>query len=114
MAVYNPIPKRFLVHNILYDEYVKEGRHSDAVYEDSKAVRFVRLQPKSALKSNSILKLIEFDYLLFIDVTNSMPAIKPVIKSKVVFDGDVFLVKAAEPLWVDTRLHHYEVQLVKG
>lgn len=112
--IFMPIPRRLLPHEISYDEYLKEGRHSDAVYEDSKAVRFVRLQPKSALKSNSILKLIEFDYLLFIDVTNSMPAIKPVIKSKVVFDGDVFLVKAVEPLWVDTRLHHYEVQLVKG
>lgn len=113
MAVYKPIPKRFLPHVADYYEFTGNAgpRNGSSKYKEKQTVRWTRIIPGDSLKMNNSTEGTAFNYMLFWDVVNTTPKCEPIIKSNVIWQGKELVIVGVEALYTDTKLHHYEVKL---
>lgn len=111
--IFMPIPRRLLPHEISYEEYKGNAgpRNGSSQFETAYDIRFTRLVPSEALRMSNDSEGVKFDYMLFLDASNTKPFIEPVIKSKVLWQGKELVIVGVEDLYTDTKLHHYEVKL---
>lgn len=106
-----PIPKRLLLHSIVYTEKVKNDRWGK---NDPVTIDKVLVQPASTLNIKSNRQDVTADHLLFIDRVNSSHFFKMTEGSKVKFgDEDEWIVSKVKTLYaLSDDPHHYEVELI--
>jgi len=107
-----PIPKRLLIHNINHIRNDKDpfGSPTEVFNNPVKRVRIEPTQKRILGKENTEVQL---NSLVFYDCINSNPkGIEFKIEDVIEFNGTNYTVKAIEPLYDESKLHHYEIGLV--
>ena len=111
MAV-KPIPKRLLIHSVDYREYIQDDRWGDR-YADPVTLRFVRVEPATALNRDATKEEISGQAVLFLDRVFTRPFVEPKEKSKVTFKGREYEIHEVKALYAfGPDAHHFEVVLV--
>lgn len=110
MAVYRPIQKRLLIHDILYKEKVEDS-FEGVKYKEPVLIKNVRVEPTDKLIMTDNNKQIVSNTLVFIDSFYTLPDIRDTIKNEdiIIFEGREVIVKGVDRLYDNTRLHHLEV-----
>lgn len=109
------IPKRLLIHTVQYAEYVENaggwgGQAGN--YKPEVTYKHVRVEPSTKLFSDGTGNSVTAKAVMFIDMVNSdFNNNVPKEKSKITFEGMVFVVGQVDYLYART-LHHLEVYLV--
>lgn len=108
-----PIPKKLLIHEAVYEEYVPGDSWTPAGYKPAVTLQNVRIDVGSRLTRSGNGEQILYNALLFYDAENSSAsgAFEFKEQSKLTFDGDTMTVNKVNPL-CGYRLHHYEVELI--
>lgn len=111
MAV-KPIPKRLLIHSVDYREYIQDDRWGDR-FADPITLRFVRVEPATALNRDATKEEIPARAILFLDRVFTRPFVEPKEKSRVTFQGHEYEVHEVKALYAfGPDVHHFEVVLV--
>jgi|SRR5690606_20627626 len=101
-----------LIHEIEYVEYLEDGRWGDT-YADSVPVRFVRVEPATALDRDSAKEEVRAENILFLDGRHTKPFVVPKQKDKIIFQGREYEVSRVEIFYaISNRIHHIEAELV--
>ncbi|MBU9711065.1 putative minor capsid protein [Evansella tamaricis] len=115
MAIIRPIPRKLLIHEVEYREYLGSGRNGETWAEDKDMIslKHVRIEPSSEVKRTAYGDERQLHGILFIDHRNSNPNIKPKEKSKVYFNGQEHFVNKVDVIYgLGNTPHHYEVELI--
>ncbi len=108
------IPLHLLIHEVEYMEVRKDSRYGTEYAEPIK-IEKVLVQYGTRLKRKSVAigesEEQQIKALLFLDAIHTKPFILLKEKSKILFDGQEFIVDFVDRCYT-TKLHHYEVQLV--
>lgn len=108
-----PIPKRMLVHTIIYEEYEEEGPFGGGDFADPITIEGVRVEPSSSIRQNSNGEEIVLKGTVFLDAQNTPLYRKLKEKSKVTFGDDDYRVHQCQALFAldGVTPHHFEVEL---
>ncbi|WP_017728499.1 putative minor capsid protein [Halalkalibacterium ligniniphilum] len=107
-----PIPRRFLIHSIEYEEFVRDGSFGEE-FAPSETISFVLVQPKSELKRDSNGEEVQVQGVIFLDAVNTPKFKRLREKSKVKFNGNDYRIVACDALYAfkSNTPHHYEVDI---
>ena len=111
MAMYRPIKKRILIHEIEYREKVSDD-FMGTQYRDGIIVSNVRVEPKDKISQNGTDKSVVANHLIFIDMFYTKPEyITSLIKAedKILFAGKELEVVEVREIYDGSRLHHLEI-----
>ena len=108
MAI-KPIPKKALIHNIEYREFIgSDGWNGE--YAEPLPIQNVRVVPVTSLSRDANAIQDDSTHVVYVDAKNSseLPTFKT--QSKVIWDYQEFEVNVVKPQYGFT-LHHYELEL---
>lgn len=110
-----PIPKSLLPHTVmLYKKVSSGGFYDEASLDSGTELSYVRMEPSSKIVRDKNNAEIQLSTTLFFDCKNSRPcAVSFSVDDIVLFNGQKHRVQVVEPLYDRTKLHHYELGLVK-
>lgn len=109
----NPIPRHLLIHEIEYEEFIRDGSFGEE-FKDPETIVHVLVQPKTVLSRGSNNEEVQVRSIMFIDLMNTPNAKELIVKSKVRFNGKVMRVNACNAYYTldPVTPHHYEVELI--
>ena len=107
-----PIPKRMLVNNATYEEYIADTGEGSS-YATSIILDNIKIDEQTQFSYSNNGKEIVGNGMLFYDLTNSSGFTnKPVNESKITFNGKTYTIKNTDILrGNDSVPHHYEILL---
>ena len=128
-----PIPKKVLIHTCTYEKYLGRDEWGGGdTFAQPITLGFVRIEPVKNFKRTTNAEYIIYDSILFYDIKNSRSGLvwnqteltweeteltwegeetDFVHKSKITFDGKVYIIESISPIYAD-KLHHYELGLI--
>lgn len=107
-----PIPKKLLIHNIVYQEMGESDGWNTSPAGDPVPVNFVRVQPISRANRSANSQGTTAEHELFIDRTHSSEYFEFKVGAEVTFKNKIFKVADVSPMYdFDTVPHHYEIGL---
>ncbi len=112
--LFKPIPKRLLIHTVVYHAPTGEGdgSMSGGNTAQPQTIKFARFEPtrKKVIRSDNTEVLT--NGVLFIDAVNSEPFIIPNESGKIEFEGSELVIVQIKTLNADKlEPHHIEVML---
>lgn len=114
MVAIRPIPKTLLIHTVTHAKTAEEDRWGKETLKEEKKLRFVRLEPSGKVVRDKNNAEIQLSATLFYDCKNSKPAgMKIAVDDIIIFNEQKYKVQVVEPLYDGSKLHHYELGLVK-
>ena len=109
-----PIPKRLLIHTAILYQRVNVDKWGKGELNGGQMLSDIRIEPSEQIirdKNNSEIQLAA---TLFLDCRNSQPAdISFKVDQIVDFNGQKYQIKTVEPLYDNSKLHHYEIGMVR-
>lgn len=111
---YKPIPKKALIHTIIYTEKSDNtGGWGGSSENEPETIKHVRVEPKNSVKKTAENEEKLVKGLLFLDAKYSKPFKELVVDSEIKFGGQSLTVLSCEPAYTDSfEPHHYEVELI--
>ena len=111
-----PLPKRWLIHEIKYEEYTgKRDSYGNYIYADPVVIKHVRFDDETVFSRDMTDTKIIANAVIFVDSTHStnLPE-KFVEQSKITFRDDVFTLKKVIEAYHPTKnkVRHYELEVV--
>lgn len=112
MSIIKPIPKRLLIHSIIYREKLPDDGWGGG-FAEPVTIENIRVEPARSINRSGNADDIVARNIVFIDRVYSKPFLELKEKSKVEFNGKEYEVNKVSPHYgfKDTP-HHYEVELV--
>src|SRR5690625_4254819 len=111
-----PLPKRWLIHEIQYEEYTGESdSYGNLNYADPVVIKHVRFGDETVFSRDMTDTKIVANAVIFVDSTHSTNvAEKFVEESKITFnDKNYTLKKVVEAFHpIKNEVHHYELEVV--
>ena len=108
------IPKRLLIHNVTLVHPARKDRWGKEVPGTQTELDHVRLEPSSKIVKDKDNNEIQLAAALFFDCKNSRPkGVQFELDDQVIFNGQKHRLQLIEPLYDGSRLHHYEMGLVR-
>src|SRR5690625_47716 len=111
-----PLPKRWLVHEIKYEEFTGErDSHGNYIYDDPVVIKHVRFDDETVFSRDMTDTKIVANAVVFIDAKHStnIPE-KFVEQSKITFNDKVYTLKKVIEAYHPTKnkIRHYELEVV--
>lgn len=114
MAIIKAIPKRLLIHIVVYGKEEKNDRWGSTTLKNEQIITHVRIEPSSKIIRDKNNAEIQLAATLFYDCRNSQPrSINFSIDDIIIFNGQKYQIKDIEPLYDRKKLHHYELGVIK-
>lgn len=109
-----PLPKSWLIHSVVYEEYTGRDDFNSPNYEDPVPINFVRFDQSTVFSRDNTQTKIVADGVLFIDAVHSNPIPNLVEKSKITFNKKPYIVKKVIPCYhpQSSNIHHYEIEVI--
>lgn len=111
-----PLPKRWLIHEIQYEEYTgKRDSYGNYIYDDPITINFVRVDNETVFSRDTTDTKIVANAVVFVDSTHStnVPE-KFVEQSKITFNDEVYTLKKVVDCYYPNKnkIHHYELEVI--
>lgn len=108
-----PIPKKSLIHSATHKYNPSKDSWGKITYADEQNLTRIRVEPTSKRVLNKDNTEIQLNSLMFYDCVNSKPkGISFIMGDAIVFGSTTYTVVSIEPLYDNSKIHHYEVGLV--
>lgn len=110
-----PIPKRWLIHSIVYEGYTgQKDAYQNPIYDDPITINHVRYDQSTVFSRDSSQTKIVAEGVIFVDAVNSSPVPKFKEESKITFDGRQLTLKKVIPLYnpQENKVHHWELEVI--
>lgn len=110
-----PLPKRWLVHQIIYEGYTGEkDEFQKPMYDAPMIINHVRYDQSTVFSRDSSQTKIVAEGVIFVDAVNSSPVPEFKEESKITFNGRVLTLKKVKPLYYPDKneVHHWELEVI--
>ena len=109
-----PIPKKLLIHTVTLYKRIKMDKWGKAEMDVGQTLFNIRIEPSSQIVRDKNNAEVQLAATLFYDCRNSQPSdILFEVDQIIDFNGQKYQIKTVEPLYDCTKLHHYEVGMVR-
>lgn len=109
-----PIPKKLLIHTATLHKIADEDRWGNGGLDEGTVLRYIRVEPTSRIVRDKNNAEIQLAATMFYDCRNSRPQNIEFAVDDIVYFGKLkYSVQVVEPLYDGTKLHHYELGLIK-
>ena len=106
-----PIPRRLLIHTATLSDVTLSAFQSESLRTVA-VLQHVRIETSEKLVITKDNRQISLAATLFFDCRNSKPSyVQFSVGQRITFAGAVYRIETVEPVYDDTRLHHYELGL---
>ncbi|MED1602604.1 putative minor capsid protein [Alkalihalophilus marmarensis] len=108
-----PIPKRLLIHTIIYEEYRGDSTFGGNDFSPPEDIPFVLVQPKSELRRDATGVEIQIKGTIFLDAKNTPNFKRLKEESRIKFNGEDYRVVGCDALYTTdpNTPHHFEVDV---
>lgn len=108
------IPKRLLIHTVKLQRIVNKDRWGEEKTDSGLKLKKVRLEPSSRIVRDKNTAEVQLAATLFYDCKNSLPKDFTFLQDDIIlFNEEKFRVKVIEPFYDESKLHHYELGLIR-
>lgn len=115
-----PLPKRWLIHSIVYEEYAGKDDWSNPKYDDPITIENVRFDDSTVFSRDATQTKVLADAVIFVDTTHSKPIPEFKEESKVTLlnpdgtEGNTYTVKKVVPCYYPHKneIRHYELEVI--
>ena len=109
-----PIPKKLLIHKATLYKRLKVDKWGAVTLDGGQEIERVRMEPSRQIIRDKNNAEIQLAAMLFYDCRNSYPhGIGFEVDDIIDFCGQKHQIKSIEPLYDGSRLHHYEIGMVR-
>jgi len=108
------LPKQWLIHTILYEEYQGVDDWDNEQFAKPINIKHVRFDDSSVFSRDSNQNKIVADAIIFIDAKHSKPIKDFKERSKITFNDKEYVLKKVVPCYYPTKnkIRHYELEVV--
>lgn len=109
-----PLPKRWLIHSISYEELIDTDDYDNPIYADPIEIKHVRFDDSTVFSRDSTQKKVVADAVVFVDATHSTPLPKFVEDSKITFNSRTYTLKKIVDCYQPHKneIRHYELEVI--
>lgn len=109
-----PIPKSWLIHSIIYEEYTGNDEWNRPIYKEPLTIDYVRFDEATVFSRDSKQTVIVADGIIFVDMINSQTFPEFIEQSKITFQGKPRVLKKVIPCYYPqkNKIHHYELEVI--
>jgi len=108
-----PIPRKLLIHEVFYSEYLNEDAWSGKTYKTAVTLKYVRLETVKKNMLNSQGESSQDRAMLIFDCINSSPQASFNKKDRITFRGENYEIREIDILeGTGNKIHHFEIMLV--
>ena len=108
------IPKKLLIHTVKLQRTIDKDRWGEVKKDGGITLMQVRVEPSSRIVRDKNSAEIQLAATMFYDCRNSIPRNLSFKEDDIIlFNGQKFRVQVIEPLYDGSKLHHYELGLIK-
>jgi len=109
-----PLPKRWLIHTITYEEYIGKDDWGNPIYDDPIEIKHVRFDNSTVFSRDSTQTKVLADGIIFVDAINSNPILNFKEQSKIVFQREELTLQKVIPCYHPTKnkIRHYELEVI--
>lgn len=109
-----PIPKRLLIHTATLYQRVNVDKWGKGELNGGQELSNIRIDPSKQIIRDKNNAEVQLAATLFYDCRNSRPSDASFEVDQVVdFNGQKHQIKTVEPLYDNSKLHHYEIGMVR-
>lgn len=106
-----PIPKKLLIHNVIYLEK-GESNGWDNVLNDPVEINYVRVTPKNRFERKQNAEGIYATHVMLVDRINSSAFPNFKAGSTIKWFSKDYEISEVTPAYDDKEIHHYEVGMI--
>lgn len=111
-----PLPKRWLIHDIVYEEYTgKKDSYGNPLFGDPVLIKYVRFDNETVFSRDTTDTKILANAVIFIDSTHStnIPE-KFAEESKITFNSKIFTLKKIIDCYYPNKnkIRHWELEVI--
>lgn len=108
------LPRKWLVHDMEYFEYLHEDDYSQPVYSEPLTIKRVRVDESTTFTRDTTQNKIESDAIIFVDTKHSTPILDFKEKSKIIFKGKELIITKVVPFYFPEldKVRHYEIEVI--
>lgn len=111
-----PLPKRWLIHEIIYEGYTgQKDDWGNDLYEKPITIKFVRFDNSTVFSRDNKQTKVLADAIVFVDAkySNPLPAIFKE-QSKIYFNSKDYVLQKAIPCYYPDKdaIHHWELEVI--
>lgn len=109
-----PIPKSWLIHEIVYEEFLGKDDWGKIQYEEPITIEYVRVDESTVFSRDSRETKIQANAVIFVDAVNSKPAVEFKEQSRLKFNGKDYTIKKVIPCYQPkiNEIHHWELEVI--
>lgn len=109
-----PLPKNWLIHDIVYEPYIGKDDWNNPKYDKPIAIKNVRYDDSTVFSRDNTQTKVLADGIIFVDSVNSSPVPDFIEQSRITFDGIDMYIKKVVPCYYPTKneVHHWELEVV--
>lgn len=109
-----PIPKRLLIHTATLYQRVNVDKWGKGELNGGQELSNIRVEPSKQIIRDKNNAEVQLATTLFYDCRNSRPSeVSFEVDQVVDFNGQKHQIKTVEPLYDNSKLHHYEIGMVR-
>lgn len=108
------LPKKWLIHDVEYIEYVGSDDYSNPIYSDGVVIQSVRVDESTTFSRDATQNKIESNAVIFVDTKHSAPILDYKEESKVIFKDKEMTIKKVIPFYFpeSDRIRHFEIEVI--
>ena len=109
-----PLPKRWLIHSIEYEEYLGKDDWDNDKYANPIIINHVRFDNKTVFSRDSTQNKILAEAIVFVDARHSKPLPEFKERSKITFNGRTYTLKKIVDCYYPHKneVRHYELEVI--
>ena len=109
-----PLPKRWLIHSIEYEEYLGKDDWDNDKYAEPITIKHVRFDDTTVFSRDSTQNKILAEAIVFIDARHSKPLPTFKERSKITFNGRTYTLKKIVDCYYPHKneVRHYELEVI--
>lgn len=109
-----PIPKRLLIHTATLYQRANVDKWGKGELNGGQELSNIRIEPSKQIIRDKNNAEVQLAATLFYDCRNSRPSdVSFEVDQVVDFNGQKHQIKTVEPLYDNSKLHHFEIGMVR-
>ena len=103
-----PISKKLLIHTVTLYKKISTDKWGSEKLDTGQTLSNIRIEPSKQIIRDKNNAEVQLAATLFYDCRNSRPS-----DVSIDFNGQKHQIKTVEPLYDNSKLHHYEIGMVR-
>lgn len=109
-----PISKKLLIHTVTLYKKISTDKWGSEKLDTGQTLSNIRIEPSKQIIRDKNNAEVQLAATLFYDCRNSRPSdVSFEVDQIVDFNGQKHQIKTVEPLYDNSKLHHYEIGMVR-